>query len=381
MTTPLKYVTYTLIGFLAVVGVLYTNNGFSRKFYLDFFLKSKNISKDEYIKYLSVKDSASCTMTDIFAPAIGRKFKSKEDKLGMIMCAEDDYKGIFGPVVNKLILKYHNIEDGFKHISDFDVSRISDLKLDAEGKYIISTRIRFARNLANHPFRKVHNIESTANTEAVITSILSKMEDDLKGEYHPISKMSKEQQKSLIEEHLLFEDMSKSQLMKSSGIVKSFTPKHSGIYLSEDKKLAVWVNEEDHIRIISIETGGDVRSVFRRLVRATEVIEKEATFAYSDVFGYLASCPSNIGTGMRASVMIKLPNLSKNMKKLKSLAEHYHLQIRSIHGENHKPEGSDTFDISNMIRLGRTEASLINELIEGLDIMIKLEMQEEQAKN
>jgi arginine kinase len=116
----------------------------------------------------------------------------------------------------------------------------------------------------------------------------------------------------------------------------------------------VWVNEEDQLRIISMQKGAGIKEVFERLCRACAHIEKQCKFAHDNHLGYITSCPTNLGTALRASVHIKLPKLMKNKTKFQEIADKYHVQIRGIHGE-HTETNDGVFDISNKRRLGRSE--------------------------
>lgn len=102
-------------------------------------------------------------------------------------------------------------------------------------------------------------------------------------------------------------------------------PSGRGIFHNNDKTFLVWVNEEDQLRIISMQPGADIAAVFDRLSRAAAAIEKVAEFAHNDHLGYITSCPTNLGTALRASVHIKLPLLGAQMEKFKAIADEYHV--------------------------------------------------------
>jgi creatine kinase/arginine kinase len=146
-------------------------------------------------------------------------------------------------------------------------------------------------------------------------------------------------------------------------------PEARGIFHNEQKTFLVWVNEEDQLRIISMQPGSDIREVFERLSRGVGAIEKVAKFAQDDHLGYITACPSNLGTGLRASVHIKLPKLANKMEEFESIANKYHVQIRGIHGEHTETEGG-VYDISNLRRLGRSEVDLVQDMYNGVKAMI-----------
>ena len=121
--------------------------------------------------------------------------------------------------------------------------------------------------------------------------------------------MTDDERKSLIADHNLFKGNDKYQ--ESSGLERDW-PEARGIFHNEAKTFLVWVNEEDQLRIISMQNGSNIRQVFERLAVAANKIEQKVKFASDEHLGYITSCPSNLGTGMRASVHIHLPKLQKN---------------------------------------------------------------------
>jgi len=121
-----------------------------------------------------------------------------------------------------------------------------------------------------------------------------------------------------------------------------------------------------------MQPGSDIREVFERLSRAAGEIEKIAKFARDDHLGYITSCPSNLGTGLRASVHIKLPKLGNKKDDFQTIADKYHVQIRGAHGE-HSESDDHVYDISNMRRLGRSEVELVQDMYNGVKAMIKRE--------
>jgi len=148
-------------------------------------------------------------------------------------------------------------------------------------------------------------------------------------------------------------------------------PEGRGIFHNDAKTFLVWVNEEDQLRIISMQQGAGIAEVFDRLCRAASTIEQVANFSRDDHLGYITSCPTNLGTALRASVHIKLPKLMKNKEKFNAIADKYYVQIRGIHGE-HTETNDGVFDISNRRRLGRSERELVQD-IDGVQALIAAE--------
>jgi len=181
--------------------------------------------------------------------------------------------------------------------------------------------------------------------------------------------MSEADKKQLIADHFLFKGGDK--YLESCGLERDW-PEGRGIFHNDAKTFLVWVNEEDQLRIISMQKGSDIGATFKRLAMAANQIEEKAEFAKDDHLGYISTCPTNLGTGLRASVHINLPKLMKNKSLHQSIADKYFVQIRGIHGE-HTETDDGVFDISNLRRLGRNEVQLVQDMYDGVNAMIRAE--------
>ena len=234
---------------------------------------------------------------------------------------------------------------------------------------IKSTRIRVARNFADYPLGTACTPEQRREMEAKVVEVLESFEGELKGRYYSLAKMTDEERKQLIADHFLFKGGDK--YLQSCGLEREW-PEARGIFHNDAKTFLVWVNEEDQLRIISMQQGSNIREVFERLATAAAKIEAKAKFASDDHLGYITSCPTNLGTGMRASVHIHLPKLAKRRDLFQQIANKYHVQIRGIHGE-HSEDDSGIFDISNLRRLGRAEVDLTQDMYDGVKAMILAE--------
>ena len=213
------------------------------------------------------------------------------------------------------------------------------------------------------------SIKQRAEVESIVSNALSSLEDDLKGTYYSLDGMSEEISSSLIKDHFLFK--AGDRFLETAGLNRDW-PKSRGIYHNDNKTFLVWINEEDELRIISMQNGGDIKTVFARLIKAVKELEKKMSFSYSEHLGYITSCPTNLGTAMRASVHIKLPNLSNDMDRFQEIANKYFLQIRGIDGEHSKSVGG-VFDISNKRRLGVTEVQCVQDMYDGVIALIEVE--------
>ena len=121
-----------------------------------------------------------------------------------------------------------------------------------------------------------------------------------------------------------------------------------------------------------MQQGADIGAVFTRLATAAGKIEQVAQFSHDESLGYITSCPTNLGTALRASVHIKLPKLGARMDEFQVIADQFHVQIRGIHGE-HSESSDHVYDISNKRRLGRSEVDLVQDMYNGVKAMIAKE--------
>merc|ERR1711990_525233 len=152
-----------------------------------------------------------------------------------------------------------------------------------------------------------------------------------------------------------------------------------GIYHNEQKSALVWVNEEDHLRIISMEKGFNIRAVFDRFAKLVKAVEAACVgvgrkLEISDMYGNVLSCPSNCGTGLRASMMIKIPLSTKEPKFKKWCADH-NLQARGSGGFASDAKDDGIRDVSNVDRMGKDEVTLVNEMILGVADLLDWERQ------
>ncbi len=273
----------------------------------------------------------------------------------------------FAELFDPIIEEYHGFSKESQHQSSFE--GLESVELDPKGEYILSTRIRVGRNLEGFPLGAIISKEQRDEVERLVVNALGSLEGELGGVYYPLYNMTQEVQDQLIKDHFLFKEG--DRFLESAGLNRDWA-EGRGIFHNHNKTFLVWINEEDELRIISMQKGGNISEVFERLVSAIKALEETLTFAYSEHLGYISSCPTNLGTAMRASVHIRLPKLSKDMEKFKAITEKYHLQIRGVDGEHSESRGA-IFDISNRRRLGISEVDAVRDLVEGVKVLIEME--------
>lgn len=298
--------------------------------------------------------------------AIQSGVDNPDSSIGVYVGDPESYT-MLAPLVDPVIREYHKY-DMSGHKSDFSLDGLSLGNLDPNGDYVVSTRIRVGRNFAKFAFPTAISREDRKTMEAEIKAVFDTLPTDLQGEYHSLEGMSEEVRQQMVNDHFLFKQG--DRFLESVGVNRDW-PEGRGIFFSHDKKFLVWVSEEDSMRIISMQQGADIAEVFIRLRTALEHINQHIEFAFDPIRGYHTTCPTNLGTAMRASVHIKIPKLSAQ-ENFADICKELGLSIRGIHGE-HSESADGIYDISNKRRLGVTEREIYEQLYQGVKKLIELE--------
>ncbi|CAL4062935.1 unnamed protein product, partial [Meganyctiphanes norvegica] len=291
----------------------------------------------------------------------------------------DSYK-VFAEVFDPIIQDYHGLSPKAVHTSDMDASKLQG-NIDPSIP-VQSARIRVGRNIAGFGLSPGITELQRLSVEYVMKSVFPRLRGEFNGHYYPLTNMSEDRRQKLVDDHFLF--MSGDPNLKVAGMERDW-PSGRGIFYNESKTFLVWVNEEDQLRIISMDIGGDIKTIFERLTSGIKSVgdalfkEYDKEFAYDPKYGYIHSCPTNLGTGMRASVHVDLPGWSKEgMEALLKRCEELKLQPRGTRGESGGQTGW-TFDISNKHRLGYTEVQLVQCMIDGVNILYKEDIELQKA--
>jgi len=329
-------------------------------------LLKKYLTQDVFNKLKGLKTSKfGSTLLDVIQSGL----ENHDSGVGIYAPDAESYS-TFGDLFDPIIDDYHG---GFKKTDKHPARDFGDVNsfvnVDPEGKYVISTRVRCGRSLEGYPFNPCLTEAQYKEMEQKVSSTLTNLTGDHKGTYYPLTGMTKEVQQKLIDDHFLFKEG--DRFLQAANACR-FWPTGRGIYHNDAKTFLVWVNEEDHLRIISMQMGGDLGAVFRRLAEGVNSIEKNLPFSRSERYGFLTFCPTNLGTTIRASVHIQLPKLGANLTKLEEVAGKYNLQVRGTRGEHTEAEGG-IYDISNKRRLGLTEFQAVKEMQDGILELIKIE--------
>jgi len=329
-------------------------------------LLKKHLTSEVFEKLKNKKSPSGCTLLD----CINSGVKNEKSGVGVYAAHVDCYetfKALFDPIIRD----YHKINHSnpINHPAlNFGSSSSLD-NLDPHNKYVISTRCRTARSFDSIPLNARMTSSDYLELEKRIQKATATFTGDMKGTYHSLATMDKEFQKQLIADHFLFKD--EDPYLKEAN-AQNFWPQGRGIFLSESRQFLIWVGEEDHLRIISMQQGADLGEVVGRLENALAKISEGFKFANSSEYGFITFCPTNLGTTIRCSVHIKLPKLSADMEKFHQIADQHHIQIRGIHGEHSESVGG-VYDLSNKQRLGLSEEDVIKTMHSGVKKMIEIE--------
>jgi len=340
-------------------------------------LVAKHVTKE---RWDSVKDIETKTCGFTLAKAIACAVQFDNQHCGIYAGCWDSYKD-FACVFDPIIQEYHGISADAKHTSDMDVTKLKG-NIDPTVP-VHSTRVRVGRSIDGYGLSPGITKEQRVAVEALMKNALSKLTGDLAGTYYPLTGMDEKVRQQLVDDHFLF--VSGDRNLTAAGMERDW-PEGRGIFHNAEKTFLLWVNEEDQMRIISMQKGGDIKEVFSRLARGIKAVGESVKaecgkdFALSEQYGYIHSCPTNLGTGMRASVMIDLPGYTKEgLDALKKRCEELAVQPRGTRGESGGFDGF-TYDVSNKHRLGYSEVQLIQVMVDGCNTLWK-EDQELQKKH
>lgn len=230
-----------------------------------------------------------------------------------------------------------------------------------ESDIVISSRIRLARNLAEFPFVRRASLEEKSqiakSTQAKIESITA-WKNLLYLNLHRLGEVDRQ---FLVERQLMSREMADAEGERS-------------VVVDADERFSIMVNEEDHLRIQVMCSGLDLQSAWERIDQLDNNLELKLSYAFHETLGYLTACPTNVGTGLRVSVMLHLPALviTREIEKVFRSLQKINVAVRGLYGEGSQFMG-DFYQVSNQITLGRTEQELVQTVSEVVPRIIEYE--------
>lgn len=215
---------------------------------------------------------------------------------------------------------------------------------------VISTRVRLARNIRGFPFTGRASAAQRADVLRLAFDALHRVHLERSVVTLDLQQLNETDRDILVERHLISRELAGAEGPR-------------GVTFGRGEMLSIMVNEEDHLRLQWIKSGFDVDRAFAAVRRVDAALEKVLPLAYSEQYGYLTACPTNVGTGMRVSVMVHLPALTllEHIEKVHKAASRMNHAVRGLYGEGTRAFG-DMYQLSNQATLGRSE----QEIVEGL---------------
>merc|ERR1719473_2234583 len=347
----------------------------------DFF----KANPDVYGKLKNKVTSSGVTFGDCIKTGVDNPGHPHIKTVGMTAGDEESYTvfaDLFDPVISARHGGYQHTKN--KQPTNMDLNQLSNTDIDPDCKYVLTTRVRTGRSIKGFQLPPSISFEERRKLEAVAVKGLLNMKGDLAGDYYPLhgshsyapkpNGMSVEKEDELRKCGNLFQEPD-STLLLASGMGRHW-PDGRGVFENFNSNLFVWVGEEDHLRIVSMQgsraapshEGKQIKEVTARFMRACHevqaVLKQEGSdFMHNDHLGWVLTCPSNLGTGLRAGTMVKLEKLSAR-EDFKKFLGSMGLQARGTAGVDSASTGG-TWDISNADRIGKGEVELCNCLIKG----------------
>ncbi len=230
-----------------------------------------------------------------------------------------------------------------------------------EADVVVSCRVRLARNVAGFPFLSRADDEKRAQVEAHLRERLARTAIGKSTAYWSLEELGQVDRQLLVERHLISRD-------------HAFGRGPRGVAFGPDERVSIMVNEEDHLRIQTLRAGLELEEAFELANRVDDELEREIDYAFSSQFGYLTACPTNVGTGLRVSVMLHLPALviTREIEKVFQAVSKINLAVRGLYGEGTQASG-DFYQISNQVTLGKSEEEIIENLSSVIPQIVKYE--------
>jgi protein arginine kinase len=236
-----------------------------------------------------------------------------------------------------------------------------------EADIVISSRIRLARNLAAFPFTNRASAHQKSEIETLLRERISKLDGDAQLSYISLAGLTPLDRQLLVERQLISRELASAEGPR-------------GVALGPRENVSLMVNEEDHIRLQVMRSGFALDEAWQDIDKVDDLLEQRVSYAFSDEFGYLTACPTNVGTGMRASVMLHLPALvlAKQIEKVFRALQKINLAVRGLYGEGSRASG-DFYQISNQVTLGKSETTILGEIRDVIPQIINYERQARQT--
>lgn len=342
-----------------------------------------------YESLKGISTTHGVTLAKVIKPGIDNKGHVMIRTAGLVAGDEECYS-TFAPLFDQVVdLKFGSWPSSAQQPFCLDVKQVNTELADPTGKHILAVELRLGRNLREMTFAPSISVDERREVERVLSKALLGLCGELNGTYYPLKGsnsfvpmpggMVQEDQEMLEKDQFLFREPDSSVAL-SSGVGRHW-PDARGVFKSDSRRFSAWINEEDHLKLILKEDGPDLRQAFSMLCLAegelqSKVMQDGYKFSRSDRLGFLATCPANIGTNLRACMTVSLPNLS-SQPGFRDFCKTLKLQVRNV-GSSFG--GAGVWEVSNVDRLGSSEADQVNDVIDGCRKLVTLEEKLERGE-
>mmetsp|Transcript_35680 Transcript_35680/g.65440 ORF Transcript_35680/g.65440 Transcript_35680/m.65440 type:complete len:956 (+) Transcript_35680:44-2911(+) len=313
-------------------------------------------------------------------------------KVAGLFAGDDECYDVFGDLFTPIIKTLHtgsSFGEAEQHPFDMTPAKLSNARIDPTGQYAVHSLLEVRRNLQGFRYPSCCSKEERREVERLLAQAMSRLRKDLQGVYLPLASsqshkdkvggMARYQEARLRKAGMLFAEPD-SRLRLAAGFGRHW-PDARGIFVSDTQVLYMWCNEEDHLRCFARQQDGEVKAMWSRMSRALSHVESslnssDRKFSWHSRLGYLTSCPSRLGTGIRATVALKIPHCAAKLD-LPMLCRAQGLQpSQEVSSAAH----GSVWNISNMDILGISEVDLMNTLIEGCAALVAAEQRLERGE-
>lgn len=236
-----------------------------------------------------------------------------------------------------------------------------------ESEIVVSSRVRLARNIRGYRFITKMDAAERGACEVAIQQQLADAKIAQPGLYLSLQKVDALDRKFLVERHLISKEHEDAQHQR-------------GVAIADNEVVSIMINEEDHIRLQVLQSGFQLQEAWRICSRIDDELEQRMEYAFSPQLGYLTACPTNVGTGMRVSVMLHLPALviTRHIEKVFQAVSKINLAVRGLYGEGTEASGH-FYQISNQVTLGRTEEEILKNVEQVIPTIVSYEHKARQT--
>jgi len=295
-----------------------------------------------------------------------------------VYAGDDESYDLFAPMFDHVIESYHDLDLKKNRAVQEDYGQKTLPKLPSDDS-IKSTRIRTARNLVGFPFTSNMTGAQRKEIEAILKKVFDGFTDPrLVGKYESMTEMTEARRNELVDLHYLY--INDDPTLELLGTYEDW-PQGRGIFINDKKDdvgiFIVWVGEEDQMRIMAMNKGSDVQAIWDLFYAGVQAVHEGLKkdgydFAFKESHGYLSSCPTNLGTGMRASVHVNLPAFAMKEDVKKFVKERgLKIDVRGTRGEATDTSGCTVYDISNKERLGSDCYEQITAMAGGVKLLLE----------